>query len=273
MQGTQTSTFTIVAVFDNRPAADAAIAELHLAGVATGAIHLGIGDPTGGDSPLTGNGTGDGTATTAAAPAHGAVGNFLHTLFGTDNSEHVQRIDGAVTHSHLVLTVVAVDAGEAWRARSLIGSHRPVSVDGGTAADPGPGAAPAAAASAAAASAAAASAAVKPAPGPLSQLQAEPPGRAAAHEASWRSHHAQTYGAAGADQAPARDYYDEYAPAYLYGLDMATHEQHGGKEWDEAEPQLRGEWERRHPQSAWERFREAVKHGWERLRSERAGKP
>ncbi len=239
------------AVFDNRRAAEAAIADLVAGGFARTAIHLGIGDPTGADSPLTGNGGESGPPAAAVS----GVGNFLNTLFGTDNSEHVQSIAGAVTHSHLVLTLSAPDLREAERAASIVRGHAPVRID--TAASTVP-AVP---------------------PGPLSQLQAEPPGRAAAleaqraaHEPAWRRHHAETRTAvAAADPAspfPGDEHYDEYAPAYLYGLDMATHEQHGGREWAEAEADLRGEWERRHPQSAWAKFREAVRHSWEKLRGE-----
>lgn len=232
---------TLSATFDNRRDAESAIAALLQAGFARGAIYLGVGDPTGGDSPITGNGGGIGAGGTLdRLEAQRGVGNFLHTLFGTDNSEFVQHIEGAVTHSHLVLTVTIGAAGEAERAIAVIGRLRPV--EGEAQAGEAPMPAPAAS------------------PGPLSQLQAEPPGRAAGHEAAWRSHHARNVG----DDTN----YDEYAPAYLYGLDMATHEQHGGKEkeWEAAEPALRGEWERRHPQSAWSRFREAVQYGWERLR-------
>lgn len=245
------------AVFDNRRAADAAIEDLLAGGFSRAAIHLGTGDPTGGDSPLTGNG-----GSLASQPGASGVGNFLNTLFGTDNSEHVQTIAGAVTHSHLVLTLTASDLREAERAAAIVRGHAPVRID--------------------------TAAAVIPATGAPTQLQAEPPGRSAAleaaraaHEPGWRRHFAETRAdsrvethADAASPFPGDEHYDEYAPAYLYGLDMATHEQHGGKEWqewkdwDEAEASLRGEWERRHPQSAWARFREAVRHSWERLRAE-----
>lgn len=241
------------AVFDNRRAADAAIEDLLAGGFSRAAIHLGTGDPTGGDSPLTGNG-----GSLTSQPGASGVGNFLNTLFGTDNSEHVQTIAGAVTHSHLVLTLTAPDLREAERAAAIVRGHAPVRID--------------------------TAAAVIPAAGAPTQLRAEPPGRSAAleaaraaHEPAWRRHFAETRTETRADAAspfPGDEHYDEYAPAYLYGLDMATHEQHGGREWkawkdwDEAEASLRGEWERRHPQSAWARFREAVRHSWERLRAE-----
>jgi hypothetical protein len=216
----------LTAVFNNRPAAEAAIADLLQAGFGRDDIHLGTGDPTGGDSVLTGAGDAD-------AGQSGGVGNFLHSLFGTDNSQYAQQIDGAVTHSHFVLTLMTDDARAAGRAVDMVLAHGPVDVDSAA------GAAPA-----------------RAVPATLSQLNAEPPGTLADHEASWRAHHAQLSG----------EHYDEYAPAYLYGLDMATHEQHGGKEWEEAEAQLRSEWQRRHPRSAWSKFRAAVRHARERMR-------
>lgn len=242
----------ITAVFDKRMPLDAAIAELEQNGFSRDAIHLGTGDPAGADSPL-------GTDEADPVPNSG-VGKVLQTLFGSDNSEFAQRIDGAVTHGHLVLHLVAVQA-DVGRASAIIGRHVPVSIEtsGGAA----------------------------PAPAGLSQLAAEPPG--GSHEASWRAHHAARHGTphggmdpeTGAaaikaiEQAtayPGDEHYDEYAPAYLYGLDMATHEQHGGKEWEEAEAALKHEWEQRHPASAWARFKEAVRHAWERIRSENAGR-
>lgn len=236
----------ITAVFDNRGALEAAVAALEQAGFSRDAIHLG-----GGASDAPGDASGN-----APAPA-GVVANLLDSLFGTDDSEFVQRIEGAVTRGHQVLHLVALQA-DVERAGAILARHAPVSVETS-------GRAPA------------------PPPEQMSQLAAEPPG--SAHEASWRAHHAATFGGArGADVAPEAakalaegapypgdEHYDEYAPAYLYGLDMATHEQHGGKEWEEAEPALRSGWEQRHPHSAWSRFKAAVQHGWERLRKE--GRP
>lgn len=217
----------LTAVFDNRLALEAATSALVHAGFSRDAIHLGTGDPTGGDDPLTGN------AVSPDASASTGVGNFLHTLFGTDNSDFAQRIDGAVTHGHQVLHLVA-DQADVERATALIAGHAPVTLETSGATRPSSHAG-------------------------LSQLAAEPPGRSR-HEAGWRSHHAQQHG--------GDEHYDEYAPAYLYGLDMATHEQHGGKAWQEAEPALRASWEQRHPQSSWSRFSAAVRHGWEQLRGE-----
>ena len=238
------------AIFDNRRDADAAIAELVLSGFPRAAIRLGGGDP---DEAMAAPGQAPGDP--VGRPGAGAAqsgGNFFHTLFGTDNSVHVRGIDGAVTHSHQVLTVALPSLTEVERAAAIVERYGPLDIDS------------------IAVGTAAVDAATAPPPashyqsGPLSQQQAEPPG--APHTAGSAQGPSRPPRDSAAETYPGDEHYDEYAPAYLYGLDMATHEQHGGKEWQEAEPALRGEWERRHPQSAWDKFRHAVRHGWDKLR-------
>jgi hypothetical protein len=59
--------------------------------------------------------------------------------------------------------------------------------------------------------------------------------------------------------------YDEYAPAYSYGSDLASSGRYTGRAWDEIEPEVRKDWETRHPGSAWERFKASIRYGWETL--------
>jgi hypothetical protein len=289
------------AIFDNRRDAEGAISELVLSGFPRSAIRLGTGDPA--EARPEPAGPGDGG------------GNFFHTLFGTDDSPYVSGIDGAVTRSHQVLTVVAPDLDEVERAAAIVERYGPFDIDATSASGDDPGPVSAAAWQAWARTRTPARSAEMPRydssanqqGGALTQQQAEPPGQPhqagasqqfaaaenkvdlhamhqAAVEGFYKAQHehpaeqtaAEEDAGRAARQAqlagerfPGDEHYDEYAPAYLYGLDMATHEQHGGKEWDEAEPALRGEWEQRHPQSAWAKFKDAVRHGWDRLRSER----
>jgi hypothetical protein len=310
------------AIFDNRRDAEGAISELVLSGFPRSAIRLGTGDPDEARRL-------DDRAGRARQPLDDGGGNFFHTLFGTDDSPYVSGIDGAVTHSHQVLTVVAPDLDEVERAAAIVERYGPLDIDATSATgdDPAPVSKAAWQAWARAQSGAARHAQEQPRydsgasqqGSALSQQQAEPPGQSHGEASASRQfagdaasqggqggqvdlhamHQAAVEGfykaqqehppAADADaeaqdddtgramrqaqlageRFPGDEHYDEYAPAYLYGLDMATHEQHGGKEWDEAEPALRGEWEQRHPQSAWAKFKDAVRHGWERLRSER----
>jgi hypothetical protein len=254
------------AIFDNRRDADAAISELVLSDFPRASIRLGSGDPAEATAKP-GETPGDPSGRAGAIAAESG-NNFFHSLFGTDNSVHVTAIDGAVTHSHLVLTVALPSLTEVERAAAIVERYGPLDIDSlAIGADDG-----------------VQSMTPPPAPssyqsGPLSQQQAEPPGashaggsgnmqRAGAEDGAIQDlGREQLRGQANAAETyPGDEHYDEYAPAYLYGLDMATHEQHGGKEWHEAEPALRGEWERRHPQSAWDTFRHAVQRGWDKLR-------
>jgi uncharacterized protein (TIGR02271 family) len=63
--------------------------------------------------------------------------------------------------------------------------------------------------------------------------------------------------------------YDDYAPAYSYGADMARNQQYKGRSWSDVESNLRSDWDTRHPgASTWERFKAAVREGWERMTSD-----
>lgn len=72
----------------------------------------------------------------------------------------------------------------------------------------------------------------------------------------YRSHWDITYSASGKD-------YDDYAPAYSYGYEMATI--HRSRPWDDVESDLRQGWESRTGASTWEQFKDAIRHGWNRL--------
>lgn len=81
----------------------------------------------------------------------------------------------------------------------------------------------------------------------------------AADDAYFRGHWTSNYGSAGS--------YEEYAPAYRYGSEMARSERYRGQAWNDVENHLRSDWQARHPRSAWDRFKAAVRHGWERIAS------
>jgi uncharacterized protein (TIGR02271 family) len=77
----------------------------------------------------------------------------------------------------------------------------------------------------------------------------------------FRSHWTRTYGAGGGS-------YDDYAPAYSYGSEMAK--KYSGRPWNDVEPDLRTQWEQRDKSggaSTWEKFKAAIRHGWERITS------
>jgi len=78
----------------------------------------------------------------------------------------------------------------------------------------------------------------------------------------YRSHYASSYGASG-------DSYDDYKPAYGYGSDMRRDQKYSGRQWDDAESDLRSDWDSRYPSdngvSTWDKTKAAVKHGWDRM--------
>jgi hypothetical protein len=63
------------------------------------------------------------------------------------------------------------------------------------------------------------------------------------------------------------DYYDQFRPAYRYGFESAQH--HVGRQWDEAEPDLRQGWDtyqhRGQTASTWEEIKAAVRDAWDRV--------
>jgi uncharacterized protein (TIGR02271 family) len=75
--------------------------------------------------------------------------------------------------------------------------------------------------------------------------------------ATYREHHASTYGKSGAK-------FEEYEPAYRYGHEMRT--TRAADDWSSVEPEARTDWERKSPNS-WERFKGAIKDAWERAKS------
>lgn len=77
-------------------------------------------------------------------------------------------------------------------------------------------------------------------------------------ESYFRQHYISIYASSGGS-------YDDYLPAYSYGLGKAYEASYRGRAWDEVEADLRRDWEVKHPGSAWEHFKAAVRHGWEKI--------
>jgi len=79
----------------------------------------------------------------------------------------------------------------------------------------------------------------------------------------YRKHFTSTYGSTGGT-------YDDYAPAYGFGSDMARDQRYSGRQWDDVENDLRTDWSSRYGSttgSTWEKMKDAVKHGWNRMTS------
>ncbi|MGZ3254174.1 MAG: hypothetical protein ACXU7D_07700 [Burkholderiaceae bacterium] len=61
--------------------------------------------------------------------------------------------------------------------------------------------------------------------------------------------------------------YEDYAPAYKHGALLARREQYKGRQWDEAESDVKSDWASKNPDSIWEKIKSAVRHGWESMTS------
>ncbi|WP_305822181.1 YsnF/AvaK domain-containing protein [Massilia brevitalea] len=77
----------------------------------------------------------------------------------------------------------------------------------------------------------------------------------------YRNHFTSNYGSTG-------DAYDDYAPAYSYGSEMARNQKYSGRQWDDVETDLSSDWSTRAGNKAgstWAKMKNAVKHGWDRV--------
>ena len=77
----------------------------------------------------------------------------------------------------------------------------------------------------------------------------------------YRNHFTSNYGTTGAS-------YDDYAPAYSYGSEMARNQKYSGRKWDDVESDLSSDWSTRAGNKAgstWEKMKAAVRHGWDRM--------
>ncbi|MGI8959794.1 MAG: YsnF/AvaK domain-containing protein [Bryobacteraceae bacterium] len=74
----------------------------------------------------------------------------------------------------------------------------------------------------------------------------------------FRSHFSSQYG-------PSGDTYENYAPAYRYGYDMASDRRYQGKDFRQVESSLRSDYEQRYPNSTWEKIKDSVRYGWDKV--------
>ena len=59
--------------------------------------------------------------------------------------------------------------------------------------------------------------------------------------------------------------YEDYAPAYKHGALLAGSDKYKGRQWNDAEQDVRRDWESNNPGSTWEKVKAAVRHGWDRI--------
>lgn len=57
--------------------------------------------------------------------------------------------------------------------------------------------------------------------------------------------------------------YEQFAPAYQYGCDLANNPQYKGRDWATAESDIRRDWEARQP-GTWDTFKDAIRYSWDK---------
>ena len=60
--------------------------------------------------------------------------------------------------------------------------------------------------------------------------------------------------------------YDQFAPAYRYGYDLAQDDRYSTGDWNTISPQIQTAWEARNP-GTWSQFSNAVKYAWDKARN------
>jgi hypothetical protein len=289
----------IVAVFDNRAAAQQSMDELVASGFERQGVRLNERDP---NAPA---------AASGGARDDRSIGDSLKDMFsdifGSDNSPHARLYSEAIDRGNYVLTVAAADDEEVDRATIIVERFMPIDIDQQSAlwsggvpgqnmagarqqAQPmsqqqsglgsqqsGLGSQQAAAGSQQGSQQYAQGGSATPgqgsAPGspqsqrsgvrvfPRDESSATSGGtEAEGNDAYFRGHWNNNYASHG-------NKYEDYAPAYQYGSSMKNNDQYRGKAWNDAETGLKADWESKNPGSAWEKFKAAIRHGWERITS------
>ena len=73
-----------------------------------------------------------------------------------------------------------------------------------------------------------------------------------AYDTDFRNRFQSRYGTSGYS-------YDQYAPVYRYGYNLASAPEYRGKEWSAIEADARQHWEERNP-NTWEQFKDDVRY-------------
>ncbi len=60
--------------------------------------------------------------------------------------------------------------------------------------------------------------------------------------------------------------YDQYAPVYRYGYDLANDPRYSDQNWDTVQVEAQRDWEARNPGNPWENFKAAVRYAWDKVR-------
>jgi uncharacterized protein (TIGR02271 family) len=78
------------------------------------------------------------------------------------------------------------------------------------------------------------------------------------HATTWQTHWKSNFGQSGGT-------FDDYAPAYRYGYDLAGHENLRGRDWSMIERDVETSWESKN-KGSWQRFKDAIRYGYDQGR-------
>jgi uncharacterized protein (TIGR02271 family) len=81
-----------------------------------------------------------------------------------------------------------------------------------------------------------------------------------AYDADFRTHFQTSYANSGYT-------YEQYAPTYRYGYNLASSERTRGKDWNAIQADARRTWEERNP-GTWEEFKDSIRYAWDKARGE-----
>jgi uncharacterized protein (TIGR02271 family) len=79
-----------------------------------------------------------------------------------------------------------------------------------------------------------------------------------AYDADFRTHFQTAYANSGYT-------YDQFAPTYRYGYNLAHSERTHGKDWNAIQADARKTWEERNP-GTWEQFKDSIQYAWDKAR-------
>lgn len=284
---------TLIAVFDNRTDAQSALDELLLSGFSREKLRLSEESTSIGDSSV--------TDTTEEEGFGASVKHFFSDLFGSDDV-HSRTYSNAVSKGHHVLTVTASDEPEVERAADIVERFGPVDIDEKAAEWGGTGMrSPEAMRMGSAGSMQQSEGASlqfhddrhlfaqqslndeRPMGTTYQETMGEGERLSVGGFTSVRRGGVRVFSPLSSDQSAMDDdsyfrshwdsaysdsdeSYDDYAPAYSYGREVAN--MYRGQPWNDVEMDVRKGWDSRNGSggvSTWEQFKDAIRHGWNRL--------
>jgi len=80
-----------------------------------------------------------------------------------------------------------------------------------------------------------------------------------AYDADFRTHFQNSYANSGYT-------YEQYAPTYRYGYNLASSDRTRGKDWNAIQADARQTWEERNP-GTWDQFKDSIRYAWDKARS------